>query len=160
MVRALERLEVLHDLGERDTDRRRVGEQPVDEWPQLAFAIATRRSQPGVGGQCRETNVPMPRCVASTPARSSSAYTLATVLALMREVDGELSHGRQPIADGQPPCRDRRADAAIELRVEWESDRSESTENTVNTIVLVQWYNVKRTVDRWTGGPVADVDWP
>src|SRR5689334_3490508 len=39
----IEALQVLHDLVKRDADGRCVGEQPVDEWPQLAFAVATRR---------------------------------------------------------------------------------------------------------------------
>src|SRR6478752_3799905 len=38
-ARRLEPLEVLHDFGERDADRRRVSQQTVDEWPQLPLAF-------------------------------------------------------------------------------------------------------------------------
>ena len=62
-------------------------------------------------------NDPTPRRVSMTPARSSSPYTRATVLALISRAHRELPHGRQLIAGAEAAGGNRRAQATFELRV-------------------------------------------
>ncbi len=92
----------------------------------------------------------MPRCVASTPDAFQLGVHLRDGVGVDLEVDGELAHGRQAVADARAALRDRRANAAIELRVEGSRIVRVDGKHG-NTIVLVHWYNVK-WVDRWTGG--------
>ena len=98
----------------------------------------------GVGGDA-STNVPTPRCVASTPGRSNSAYTLATVLAFT----GRSTASWRTVGSRSPTASRPGAIAARMLRSSCAYigvGSVGSTENTRNTIVLVQWYNVKAGV--------------
>ena len=84
------------------------------------------------------TNVPMPRCVASTPARSSSAYTFATVLALMRSSTASCRTVGSRSPGLQAPGGDRGANAAIELRVERSRVGRSRRTASVQSIVLIE----------------------
>ena len=130
--------------------------QPADGRRVAATAARVRgaRSRPWVGGHRRWREHERPD--AALRGEHARPFQLGVHLGdgvgVHLEVHGELAHGRQAIAHGEPALRDRRTDAAIELRIDGSRivrvDRKHS-----NHIVLVQWYNVKR-VDRWAGGPV------
>src|SRR5215831_11672219 len=112
----LERLDVLHDLVERDPDRRRVGEEPVDERSQLARAIASR------GESNRRGIVADESADASLRGEHASAFELSVDfrdgVGVDAQVDGELPHGREAIAGAQAPGGDRGANATIELGIQ------------------------------------------